>query len=273
MGICPDIVGKKFNRLTVIKKLDRRTHGKVWWLCRCDCGKEIELSTSRIVNGHTKSCGCFRVETAGKSKHDLTGKKFNRITVLYDTGKRCGSNVIWHCRCDCGTELDIIGNALVRGTTKSCGCYKHDATVKRLTVYHTQDEKDISYHLNNMKTRCRNQNTETYKDYGARGITICKEWMENPRSFVDWSLLHGYKKGLTIDRIDNNGPYSPENCRWVDLTVQANNRRNNHLIEIDGVTRTTSEWAHLIGVPRQQVINWANQNGDEECAKRIKLRM
>ena len=101
---------------------------------------------------------------------------------------------------------------------------------------------------NNMKTRCYNPNSESYKYYGARGVEICSEWLNDFLAFKEWSLFHGYRDDLTIDRIDNDKGYSPENCRWVTCKDQANNMRSNHSETIDGVTKNLSEWAEYYGI-------------------------
>ena len=100
----------------------------------------------------------------------------------------------------------------------------------------------------NMLTRCSNKNTEAYKHYGARSITVCDEWRNSFNAFYDWAMSNGYESNLTIDRIDVNGNYSPDNCRWVTVKAQANNRRNNHCVNINGVVRTLTEWCELYGI-------------------------
>lgn len=99
-----------------------------------------------------------------------------------------------------------------------------------------------------IKARCLNENTVAYKDYGARGITICDDWENSYESFRDWALDNGYQEKLSIDRIDNNKGYFPDNCRWVDAKTQANNRRSNRVYEIDGETHNLTEWANLYGI-------------------------
>lgn len=100
----------------------------------------------------------------------------------------------------------------------------------------------------NMLTRCSNKNTKAYNYYGGRGITVCDEWKNSFNSFYDWSMNNGYESNLTIDRIDVNGNYSPDNCRWTTIKTQANNRRNNHYVNINGVVRTLTEWCELYGI-------------------------
>lgn len=111
----------------------------------------------------------------------------------------------------------------------------------------------------NMKQRCYNPCNSHYKDYGARGITICNEWLENPKTFRKWALTHGYRSDLTIDRIDNSKGYSPENCRWVTRKEQASNRRSNHLITYMGITQNLSQWCNSLGLSFSLVQKRINQ--------------
>lgn len=105
------------------------------------------------------------------------------------------------------------------------------------------------YHVwQGMKQRCEDPNRENYKNYGARGITVCEEW-HDPETFINWALSHGYKEGLSIDRIDNEKGYFPDNCRWADSTTQARNQRKNRLLVYDGETKCLSEWSQIVGIP------------------------
>ena len=101
---------------------------------------------------------------------------------------------------------------------------------------------------NNMKTRCYNPNSQSYKYYGARDIKICSEWLEDFANFKEWALSHGYREDLTIERSDVNGDYTPDNCLWTTYKIQANNMRSNHLETIDGVTKNLTEWAEYYGI-------------------------
>lgn len=106
---------------------------------------------------------------------------------------------------------------------------------------------------NNMKTRCYNPNSPSYKNYGGRGITICEEWLNDFKAFYDWAISHGYRDDLTIDRIDVNGNYEPSNCRWVNAYIQSNNTRRNNYITFFGETRTLKEWADYFGINEKTV--------------------
>jgi hypothetical protein len=105
-----------------------------------------------------------------------------------------------------------------------------------------------------MKSRCFNPNNKKYKNYGGRGITVCDEWVHDFQAFYDWAMSHGYEKGLSIDRIDNDRDYSPENCRWTDWKTQANNRRVTPVIVVDGVRHTAKEWADIAKVNYRTIL-------------------
>lgn len=193
-------------------------------------------------------------------KIDITSQKFGRLTVLYENGRR-GKNIIWRCKCECGKEIDAIAYNLKNGHTKSCGCLANE--VKSIVhSLHGGSKTPLFRTWQHMISRCRNSNVAGYKNYGGRGITVCKEWEDSFEAFRHWSLQNGYRENLSIDRIDVNGNYEPSNCRWANAKTQANNKRNNHVIEYNGVTKTISEWADELGLKpstikaRLDVCHW-----------------
>lgn len=171
---------------------------------------------------------------------DITGKKFGRLTVikLADTVK---GHLRWYCKCDCGKEHIAYGSSLKNGGTTSCGCYKTE-NAKKLYSSVRQKDKHLYAIWNGIKQRCQNSNHKSYSNYGGRGIRICNEWASKYETFYYWAINTGYKKGLEIDRIDNNGNYEPNNCRWVDRKTQANNKRNVVLYTIKGITKSLPQW-------------------------------
>jgi hypothetical protein len=181
---------------------------------------------------------------------DLTGKRFGRLTViaLIEKASRKGKRTEYQCRCDCGNIKSITGSSLTTGNTKSCGCMKKER-FHNLITKHGLSKTRLYIIWKHIVQRCENKNVERYKDYGGRGIRICEEWRREPELFVKWAVANGYKDGLSIDRINVNGNYCPENCRWVALKTQSQNKRNNRLFTIEGETHCLSEWAQILGIP------------------------
>lgn len=136
---------------------------------------------------------------------------------------------------------------LIYNRVASCGCYKHEMLSKKQSK-HRQTNTRLYGIWCAMKSRCGNNNTLAYPDYGGRGITVCEEWKNSFESFMNWANSSGYDEKLSIDRIDNDGNYCPENCRWVDSATQASNRRSNVIYEYNGVSHNISEWSKIMGI-------------------------
>lgn len=175
---------------------------------------------------------------------DMVGQKFGRLTVI-EFSHRKGKNYYWKCICDCGNpEIRIVQvQGLKRGTTQSCGCLN-----KEIITKHGLDGDKIYHVFNAMKNRCYSKDNNSYHNYGARGINICDEWLNDVVAFVNWAYNSGYKEGLTIERKDVNGNYEPNNCTWVSRKAQMNNTRYNINIEYKGETKTLTEWSETIGM-------------------------
>lgn len=167
---------------------------------------------------------------------------------MYFSGKPC---VCWVCRCDCGKIKTIPGCSLRSGHTKSCGC---------LMVKHGKSHKERLYETwKNMRRRCYDKSNKRYANYGGKGIRICDDWNEYS-NFRKWALENGYSENLTIDRIDVNGNYCPENCRWADSLVQANNTTRNRYIEYNEKTQSMADWAREFGI-KYYTMNSRIQHG------------
>lgn len=247
MGKFIDLTGKRFGRLTVIKKSDKRDKsGSVYWDCECDCGNKCEIAGSQLRKGVTKSCGCL-------DHPDLTGKKFGKLTVIglgEPRIKPCGKPVrIWKCQCDCGNETNVCTSDLNSGHTTSCGCVKKNILAD-ITRKHGMTGTRIYNEYRGMKARCYNKNYQNYDNWGGRGIKVCDEWLGEHgfENFYDWSMSNGYTDDLTIDRIDNDKGYSPYNCRWATQLVQANNTRKNIYIQYQGKTQSLPDWCRELNL-------------------------
>lgn len=175
-------------------------------------------------------------------KKDITNLKFGRLTAMYVSGKSKSRECIWHCKCDCGNEIDVVGSSLRNGNTKSCGCWNKECP-KPNTKKHGMTNTRIYNIWKSMNQRCYNKNAISYKHYGGRGIKVCSEWRGNDGflNFYNWAINNGYSEELTIDRIDNDGNYEPLNCRWETNINQQNNKSNNTYIEYLGKTYTLAQ--------------------------------
>ena len=180
---------------------------------------------------------------------DMTGQKFGKITVIKRMGSSTDNRATWECICECGTVKTIIGKELREGKIISCGCAKKER-IGDMRRTHGKSQKRIYKIWQGVKKRCLNQNFKQFKDYGGRGITVCKEWEDDFQSFYRWSVRNGYNSLLTIDRIDNNGNYSPDNCRWIARNKQNLNKRTNIKISYDGDVYALVELSKKLGVSR-----------------------
>lgn len=182
---------------------------------------------------------------------DITGQKFGRLTAIRYVGKNEDKRALWECTCGCGNTVIVDGKSLRLGNTKSCGCYNLERIAERNKIIHkTHGETNTRLFRiwSGIRTRCTNVNGEGYKNYGARGIRMCEEWLSSFETFRDWAICNGYDDSLSIDRIDVNGNYSPENCRWTTMKEQQRNRRSNKMISYNGESHCLSEWGDILGI-------------------------
>lgn len=191
---------------------------------------------------------------------DLTGMRFGRLIVIRRVENKVSptkSRPQWLCKCDCGNEVVVTGDNLRIGQTKSCGCYQKDRMRQTITT-HGETNTRLYAVWTSMKGRCNNPHNPYYHRYGERGIKLCDEWNSDFSAFKDWAYKNSYKEDAkrgecTIDRIDNNKGYSPENCRWVNQKTQMNNVSYNHYETYNNETHTIAEWADILQIPYEKL--------------------
>ena len=197
---------------------------------------------------------------------DRTGLRYGRLLVIERGPTKEGRrNAYWWCLCDCGVTTLVSGDSLKAGNTQSCGCLQRERACGPHPVH------NLSYALiYNIKTgiigRCHNTNDKRYKDYGGRGIVVCDEWRYSPTAFFEWADKSGYKKGLTIDRIDNDKGYCPENCRWVSNTENQNNKRNTRWVTLNGKTVSVTKWSRILELKSETIRSRLRRGWSDEDA-------
>lgn len=192
---------------------------------------------------------------------DMEGQKYNRWTVLRFDSIR-DNTAFWLCKCECGTIRVVSGVSLRNNDSKSCGCILKDTCTKKINGL-SKTRINRIYH--NIKYRCNNSSSPSYKNYGGRGIKICDEWLDKHNGFLNfynWSINNGYKEDLTIDRIDVNGNYEPSNCRWIPLTEQFYNKTDNVFYIVNNQKKCLSELCKEYNMPYQTVRKRLERGND-----------
>lgn len=198
---------------------------------------------------------------------EMIGKRFGNWIVLEKTDERDKQHgtIRYLCKCDCGKLQVVNGYSLRKGISKYCTSCKNS---KRFSNSIRSKNIRLNNIYNGMVNRCYYKSNREYKNYGGRGITICKEWLENKMAFYEWSLENGYQNNLTIDRINVNGNYEPSNCRWATKIEQANNTRTNRTIEYNGEKKTLAEWARILNMSQQKLRYRLNNWNIEKAFKK-----
>lgn len=199
---------------------------------------------------------------------ELAGKKLGKLNVIKRVGNNESGNSQWLCICECGNEHITTGSRLNTKKVLSCGCIQREGAKKRATRHNLSGHK--LYHIRKeMIARTENPNNSRFENYGGRGISVCEEWLSNPNGitiFYDWAIRNGYREGLSIDRIDNDGNYEPSNCRWADNSTQASNKTTNRFIEFKGEIKTIKQWAEELGFNRSLIPDRLRHGWDVERA-------
>lgn len=196
----------------------------------------------------------------------MKGQKIGKLLVIEEAGRTQDKSILWRCKCDCGNEVIVRGACLRSGHTTSCGCKLRETTIRR-NFRHGESKTSRLYSIwcgikrRTVSEHC--QNDHHWKYYAGKGVTICDEWLDYQK-FKSWSIANGYRDDLTIDRIDNDGDYCPENCRWVGLKAQANNKTTNVFITYNGETHTVAQWSELSGINYHTLIDRYNHGWRDE---------
>lgn len=180
------------------------------------------------------------------NKKNLIGKRFGRLSVISESENKNGRTA-WLCKCDCGNYKVICSKVLINGQTKSCGCISREKVKARNTKHGKRHTRLYRIWLC-MKNRCSNDKDKYWKSYGGKGVNVCESWKNNFMNFYEWSINNGYSDDLTLDRINVNGMYCPDNCRWSTSKEQQNNKSNNHYITYNGETKTMMQWSEELNI-------------------------
>jgi hypothetical protein len=253
-----DLTGKRFGRLTVIREAPNSKAGSSQWHCVCSCGSDVVRTGDALRAGKATSCGCAKGE---RNKKNIAGQRFGKLTVICEVGRSKDKQVRWKCLCDCGNTSIVLGNNLRRGNSTSCGCGQIavQQSVGDRTRTHGMAGTPTFTRWNNMKQRCYNPNASSYEYYGDRGITVCDRWLHSFENFLE-DMGECPSDQHSIERIDNNKGYSPENCKWATAIEQGRNRRNVKLIEFEGKKLAIPEWAECTGI-KPGTIAWRLARG------------
>ena len=244
-----DLVGNRTGRL-VVKSFSHSKNQKRYWNMVCDCGGTKFLSSQEISMGRTKSCGCLSKERH-QSNMLLTGAVYGELTITGFAGPDEQGKSTYRCRCNCGNETVTRGTNLKNGQTQSCGCLaKRAASVSNKTHGLSRSPEYIAWMA--MKERCLNSKNKGFPGYGGRGITVCDRWKNSFENFIA-DMGPRPSPHHSIDRINNNGNYEPDNCRWADVFTQVNNRSVTIKELVDGVEMTSREFCTKYGISRSSI--------------------
>lgn len=211
---------------------------------------------------------------------DLTGMRFGKLVAVRCVGRDRHKNAVWLCRCDCGREKEVASRALVGGSTRSCGCLETGKFINGCGAQRHGGSGERLYRVwGDMRNRCYDKNRKCYHSYGGRGIRVCDEWLHDYSAFRDWAMSTGYDPNAepgecTLDRIDNDGDYSPGNCRWVPMDVQRLNKQNTWRLEYKGRILTLHDAAKVAGITENTIRDrikrgWSVERAIEQPARRL----
>lgn len=228
-----DLSGQVFGRLTVLRRDGSDREKRATWACRCACGKVKTVRGKHLTQGAIVSCGCFARESlASRRSLDITNEVFGRLTAISPTSDRLRGLAVWEFQCSCGNRVKLPAARVVNGNTRSCGCLQPEVAASVFLTHGRCKTPEYTVWAN-MKVRCEHPSSSSFHRYGGRGIKVCDRWASFAEFYKDMGPRPSRKH--TLDRIDNDGDYSPENCRWATPTEQALNKASTVFVTVDGV--------------------------------------
>ena len=268
-----DITGNRYGKLTAVRFVGQNKHWDALWEFKCDCGNTIVRPAFSVKSGNVRSCGCLRF-------NDLTGKKYGNLTVLEFVGQDADKNNLWKCKCRCGNICVVPAHRLISGHTRSCGCLSIKVHTK-----HGDSRSRLYKIYRGMLDRCYNPHTASYNSYGGQGVKVCKQW-HNPKNpdkaykkFRKWAYANGYYDQpkdtpygdlLSIERKDPTGDYCPENCTWIPMRLQGNNRRNTKYIWDGEEILQYRQFANKYNIRIEHIPIWIKKYGIDVTIHRAK---
>ena len=239
MRTCTSLIGKRFGKWTVLYRISNNETKKIFYMCRCECGAKKPVRADALKRG--KSTGC---------KHctklvDLKNQQFGHWKVIEYAGTDKNRNAMWLCKCNLCDKTYKVASSNLLSNKSTCCRYCSNQQFKK----HGESNSRIYRIWVKMRARCYNKQYKAYKDYGARGITVCDMWKNDSTAFIEWAKKSGYRDNLTLDRIDLNKGYYPENCRWASLQEQQQTHKR-RLIEITykNKTQCLAVWCRTLGL-------------------------
>lgn len=192
---------------------------------------------------------------------NIINERFGKLVAIEYAGLDARGEATWKCKCDCGNYTVSTGYKLRSGHTKSCGCIQEKHRKEGFHKSHGMTDTKLYIIWCNMKRRCYSKINNMYQNYGGRGIRVCDEWLSGFEPFMKWAMDAGYKDGLSLERIDVNGNYEPNNCTWITKKDQYLNRTDSHKVTAFGKTQTIKEWSDETGIKYDTIERRLNAYG------------
>lgn len=202
---------------------------------------------------------------------DMVNQQYGRLNVKEYLYRDQYCHKIWLCKCECGNMVEVSTSDLRSGRVNSCGCYKHEYMLNRNTT-HNKSKSRLYRIYHHMVERCYLKTCSDFRYYGARGIKVCNEWLNDFEAFYFWAMNNGYSSDLSIDRIDVNGDYWPGNCRWATMKTQNGNKRNTIYVEYNSMVCTLKELSEIYAIKYMTLYRWYRNGTIKENLQKVILK-